>query len=72
MAQGLNFKDPKTIRNWCINLANACGGAEVRPAGPRLSKPNPVLANALLEQFAQAYNALVKEGTEDAGEQEEE
>lgn len=72
MAKGLNFKDPKSIRNWGIKLANSCGGAEVRASGPLFHKPNPVLANALLEQFAQAYNTLVKEGIEDAGEQEEE
>jgi len=72
MPEGLDFTDPKSIRKWGIKLANSCGGAEVRPAGPLFHKPNPVLANALLEQFAQAYNTLVKEGIEDAGEQEEE
>ena len=58
MAQGLDFTNPKSIRNWGIKLANSCGGAEV-------------LANALLEQFAQAYNKQLIEGETDAGEEEE-
>jgi hypothetical protein len=71
MASGLNFSDPKSIRNWAIQLANACGGAEVRAAGPVLHKPSPVLANNLLEQFAQSYNRLVEEGDKANAEEEE-
>jgi hypothetical protein len=71
MAEGLDFTNPKSIRNWGIKLANSCGGAEVRASGPLIHKPNPVLANALLEQFAQAYNKQLIEGETNAGEEEE-
>jgi|TARA_E500000081_G_C6137972_1_gene358107 hypothetical protein len=70
MPEGLDFTDPKSIRKWGIKLANSCGGAEVRPAGPLMHKPNPLLANALLEQFAQAYNKQLIEGEVDAEEEE--
>lgn len=68
---GINFRDPASIKNWAIQLANACGGSKIMFGN--IKKPNPTKANALLEQFAVAYNTqLIGEEKNDAGETEEE
>jgi len=68
---GINFRDPATIKNWAIELANACGGSKIMFGN--IKKPNPTKANALLEQFAVAYNTqLIGEVKDDAGKTEEE
>jgi len=67
----INFRDPATIKNWAIELANACGGSKIMFGN--IKKPNPTKANALLEQFAIAYNTqLIGEEKDDAGKTEEE
>jgi hypothetical protein len=68
---GIDFRDPATIKNWAIELANACGGSKIMFGN--IKKPNPTKANALLEQFAVAYNTqLIGEVKDDAGKTEEE
>ncbi len=68
---GINFRDPASIKNWAIELANACGGSKIMFGN--IKKPNPTKANALLEQFAIAYNTqLIGEEKDDTGEAEEE
>ncbi len=68
---GIDFRDPASIKNWAIQLANACGGSKIMFGN--IKKPNPTKANALLEQFAVAYNTqLIGEEKNDAGETEEE
>jgi hypothetical protein len=68
---GIDFRDPATIKNWAIELANACGGSKIMFGN--IKKPNPTKANALLEQFAVAYNTqLIGEVKDDAGKAEEE
>ena len=68
---GINFRDPASIKNWAIELANACGGSKIMFGN--IKKPIPTKANALLEQFAVAYNTqLIGEVKDDAGKAEEE
>jgi len=68
---GINFRDPASIKNWAIELANACGGSKIMFGN--IKKPNPTKANSLLEQFAIAYNTqLIGEEKDDTGEAEEE
>ena len=68
---GINFRDPASIKNWAIELANACGGSKIMFGN--IKKPNPTKANALLEQFAVAYNTqLIGEEKDDTGKAEEE
>lgn len=68
---GINFRDPASIKNWAIELANACGGSKIMFGN--IKKPNPTKANALLEQFAVAYNTqLIGEVKDDDGKAEEE
>jgi hypothetical protein len=67
---GIDFRDPASIKNWAIQLANACGGSKIMFGN--IKKPNPTKANALLEQFAVAYNTqLIGEVKDDAGKEEE-
>ncbi len=68
---GIDFRDPASIKNWAIQLANACGGSKIMFGN--IKKPNPTKANALLEQFAVAYNTqLIGEVKDDPGKTEEE
>ena len=68
---GIDFRDPASIKNWAIQLANACGGSKIMFGN--IKKPNPTKANALLEQFAVAYNTqLIGEVKDDPGKAEEE
>jgi hypothetical protein len=61
---GIDFRDPASIKNWAIELANACGGSKIMFGN--IKKPNPTKANALLEQFAVAYNTqLIGEDNND-------
>lgn len=53
------FFTPENLKEWAINLANACGGARVVKSPLHLDKANPVKANKLLEQFAVEYNNMV-------------
>lgn len=67
---GIDFTSPDSIRNWAIQLANACGGSQILFG--KLKPANAIKANALLEEFAQAYNTQLIEGAKDAEGTEEE
>ena len=50
------FEEPKELKKWAINLANACGGQEVTQTSIKLNKHNVLKVDKLLEQFAVDYN----------------
>lgn len=66
----LNFNDPASIKNWAIELANACGGSQIYFG--KLKPPNATKANALLDEFAQAFDTQLVGGNKDAESTEEE
>jgi len=49
------FFTPENLKKWSMDLSNACGGAMVIKSSV-LRKPQPRVANRLLEEFAVAYN----------------
>lgn len=49
------FFTPENLKKWSMDLSNACGGAIVIKSKV-LRKPEPRVANRLLEEFAVAYN----------------
>jgi len=67
---GIDFTSPDSIRNWAIQLANACGGSQILFG--KIKPANGIKANALLEEFAQAYNTQLIEGAKNAESGEEE
>jgi len=56
---GIDFSSADSIRNWAIQLANACGGSQILFG--KIKPANFNKANALLEEFAQAYNTRYME-----------
>ena len=50
------FKEPRLLKRWAIDLANACGGQEVTQTSIKLNKHNVPKVDKLLEQFAVDYN----------------
>ena len=50
------FEEPKQLKKWAIDLANACGGQEVTQTSIRLNKHSVQKVDKLLEQFAVDYN----------------
>ena len=50
------FKEPRLLKRWAIDLANACGGQEVTQTSIKLNKHNIPKVDKLLEQFAVDYN----------------
>jgi len=50
------FKEPRLLKKWAIDLANACGGQEVTQTSIKLNKHNVPKVDKLLEQFAVDYN----------------
>ena len=50
------FKEPRLLKRWAIDLANACGGQEVTQTSIKLNKHNVPKVYKLLEQFAVDYN----------------
>ena len=66
----LNFNDPASIKNWAIELANACGGSQIYFG--KLKPPNATKANALLDEFAIAFDTQLVGGNKDAESTEEE
>jgi len=58
---GLDFTSVDSIRNWAIQLANACGGSQIMFG--RIKPPNATKANELLDEFAKAWDTqLIKGG----------
>jgi len=49
------FTEPKQLKNWAVQLANACGGQELTK-GPILKKINMVKIDSLIEKFVNDYN----------------
>jgi hypothetical protein len=50
------FEEPKQLKKWAIDLANACGGQEVTQTSIKLNKHSVQKVDKLLEQFAVDYN----------------
>jgi len=49
------FQEPKLLKKWAIQLANACGGQRVEKTNI-LNKLNTKQVNILLDEFVLAYN----------------
>ena len=49
------FTEPKQLKNWAVQLANACGGQELSK-GPILKKIDMVKIDSLIEKFVNDYN----------------
>ena len=58
------FSTPQELKQWAIELANACGGAKVYKS-KILAKANPEQANKLLERFAVDYNDQVVQASQE-------
>jgi|DEB0MinimDraft_6_1074348.scaffolds.fasta_scaffold03611_11 hypothetical protein len=58
------FSTPQELKQWAIELANACGGAKVYKS-KILAKANPEQANKLLERFAVDYNDQVVQASKE-------
>tara|TARA_Y100001938_G_scaffold113681_1_gene156080 strand:- start:1888 stop:2118 length:231 start_codon:yes stop_codon:yes gene_type:complete len=56
MAKPNIFSEPKELKKWAIDLANACGGQEVTQTSIKLNKHSVAKVDKLLEQFAIDYN----------------
>ena len=56
MAKPNIFSEPKELKKWAIDLANACGGQEVTQKSIKLNKHSVAKVDKLLEQFAIDYN----------------
>ena len=50
------FEEPKQLKKWAIDLANASGGQEVTQTSIKLNKHSVQKVDKLLEQFAVDYN----------------
>tara|TARA_R100000008_G_scaffold84495_1_gene72008 strand:- start:1618 stop:1851 length:234 start_codon:yes stop_codon:yes gene_type:complete len=50
------FKEPKLLKKWAINLANACGGQEVSQTGIKLNNHSTHKIDKLVVQFVTDYN----------------
>jgi hypothetical protein len=61
---GLDFNDPASIKNWAIQLANACGGSQIYFG--KVKAPNAEKANALLDEFAIAFDTQLVGGNKNA------
>lgn len=49
------FADPKSLKNWAIKLANACGGQKVEKS-IFLTKVNPQRITELMDIFVKDHN----------------
>lgn len=56
MSKSNLFSEPKNLKKWAINLANACGGMEVTTHSLKLNKHNLAKVDKLIEQFVVDYN----------------
>ena len=50
------FSEPKALKKWAINLANACGGQEVQQTSFKLNKYDVHTIDKLIEQFVVDFN----------------
>ena len=50
------FSEPKVLKKWAINLANACGGQEVTQTSIKLNKYDVHKIDRLVEQFVIDFN----------------
>ena len=50
------FSEPKVLKKWAINLANACGGQEVTQTSIKLNKYDVHKIDKLVEQFVIDFN----------------
>tara|TARA_R110002020_G_scaffold245479_1_gene459191 strand:- start:1547 stop:1762 length:216 start_codon:yes stop_codon:yes gene_type:complete len=50
------FSEPKILKKWAIDLANACGGQEVTQTSIKLNKYNVHRIDKLVEQFVIDFN----------------
>ena len=50
------FSEPKVLKKWAINLANACGGQEVTQTSIKLNKYDVHTIDKLIEQFVIDFN----------------
>ena len=50
------FSEPKALKKWAINLANACGGQEVQQSSIKLNKYDVHTIDKLIEQFVVDFN----------------
>ena len=50
------FSEPKVLKKWAINLANACGGQEVSQSSIKLNKYDVHTIDKLIEQFVIDFN----------------
>ena len=64
------FFTPENLKKWSMDLSNACGGAIVIKSKV-LRKPEPRVANMLLEEFVVAYNEQLVIMNEESKEEEE-
>ena len=66
----LDFASIESIKQWSIELANACGGSQILFG--KVKAPNAIKANALLDEFALAYDTQLARGGNDDGNKREE
>ena len=66
------FSEPKALKKWAIELANACGGQEVQQSSIKLNQHNVAKVDKLLEQFVIDYNFNMQTMNEVRAKQEEE
>ena len=59
------FSEPKVLKKWAINLANACGGQEVTQTSIKLNRHNIVKVDSLIEQFVIDYNFNMQQANEE-------
>ena len=52
------FESHITLRNWALELVEACGGRKYIPVGKQLNKSNTVRIAALLDAFADQHNQI--------------
>ena len=52
------FESHITLRNWALELVEACGGRKYMPVGKQLNKSNTVRIAALLDAFADQHNQI--------------
>ena len=52
------FESHITLRDWALELVEACGGRKYMPVGKQLNKSNTVRIAALLDAFADQHNQI--------------
>tara|TARA_B100000287_G_C20546520_1_gene746776 strand:- start:303 stop:599 length:297 start_codon:yes stop_codon:yes gene_type:complete len=52
------FESHITLRDWALELVEACGGRKYMPVGKQLNKSNTVRIAALLDALADQHNQI--------------